>query len=155
MEMRKIAVRKIKDSDWELLKDWWADYPVWNGKGFDKEMLPGLWKSKPPIDITEDEEKTLSQGGFIVTKGEKPVAACWLYVTNSKMAFIAPVVADKFYRDTDREEAIKLLIHYTTQFAYDLGFEYCYAWSNQNNLTNYYEEAGYKSAPCTELVAKL
>lgn len=151
--MKKLQVRKIRKSDWDFLPDWWKDYPAWKDRSMPKEMLPGLFE--PKGDTDENENSSLGLGGFMVCKGEDPIAAAWLYVTNSKMCFIAPVVSDKFYRDTDREEAFKMLLHFTTEFAYDMGFEYAYAWSNHDNLTNIYEHIGYKSAPCTELVIKL
>ena len=151
----ELQVRPIKESDWKFLPDWWKEYPAWQGSGIPKDMLPGKFQVTTPSDLTEEQKATLGTAGFIVCKGDTPIAAAWLYMTNSGMAFVAPVVSDKGYRDTDRKDALSLLIHFTTQFAKDMGYTYCHAWSTHDGLTNLYTDLGYISEPGTELTIKL
>ena len=150
-----LQVRPIKESDWNFLPDWWKEYPAWKGESIPKAMLPGKFQLKSPNDITDEQEKTLGHAGFMVTKNDFPIAACWLFMTNSKLALVAPVVSDKGYRDTDRKDAISLLLHFTTQFAKDMGYVYCHAWSTHDGLTNLYADLGYISEAGTELTIKL
>ncbi len=150
-----LKVRKLIEKDWDFLPKWWEEYDAWNGHSIPREMLPGTYSAKLPRDVTEEEAKTQGLGGFIVCKGETPIAACWLVLANAGMCDVAPVIADKGYRDTDRKEAIELLIHFTTQFAADLGFKYAHAWSTHEGLTNIYTNMGYQGDACTELTIKI
>ena len=151
----ELQVRPIVEKDWKFLPNWWKEYPNWKGNSIPREMLPGRFQVKTPKELTKENEETLGHAGFIVCKGTTPIAACWLFMTNSKLAHVAPVVSDKGYRDTDRSEALDLLLHFTTQFAKDMGYEYCHAWSTHEGLTKIYEGMGYLAEPCTELTIKL
>lgn len=151
----ELKCRRITEKDWEYLPSWWESYPVWKNQSIPREMLPGQWEAKIPDNLTEEEEKSLGISGYIVEKDGYPIAACWLTLTNSKMAMVAPVVADPLYRDNDRADAIERLIHFTTHVAYDLGYEYAHAWSTHENLTDIYKKIGYTGEPCHELTIKL
>lgn len=151
----ELKCRKIVESDWEYLPKWWEAYPGWKGNSIPREMLPGTFEPKMGMDITEEDEKTLGLGGFMVHKDETMIAACWLTLTNSKMAMVAPVVANPEYRDTDRADAIGQVIHFTSHVAYDLGYSFAHAWSIHDNLTNIYKILGYASEQAQELTIKL
>ena len=95
-------------------------------------------------------------GGFVVCKGDDPIAAMWLYLTNSKTAIPAVVVSDKYYKDTDRSDALQLLVNFTTDFAKDMGYKYSFAWAKEGKVLKYYEAAGwYKDeSPSFELIKR-
>ena len=151
----EIKVRKITEKDWDFLESWWHDYPAWEGSSIPREMLPGSYGGNDPGLATKEELETLGHGGFIAYKDETPICACWLFLTNSKLAHVAPVVSNKHYRDTDRGEAIKKVIHFATHVAYELGYEYAHAWSSHENFTKIYEDIGYTGQSVSELTIKL
>jgi len=73
----KVNIRKIELKDYEYIDKWWIE------QGYDaisKEILPmqGL-------------------GGLIVEK-EKPIAAAYLYLTNSKMGYIEHLISNPDYK---------------------------------------------------------
>ena len=144
----ELQVRKLFESDWEFLPDWWKAYktPAWP-----RDFLPGSFK------VGEiQEEKRQGLGGFMVCKGEDPIAAMWLWMTNSKVAFPAVVISDKSYRDTDRSDALQLLIDFTTDFAKDMGYKCVFSLAKKGELLEKFEETGYykDETPSYELIMK-
>ena len=127
-----LKVRRIIEKDWEFLPDWWTGHKGWDDH-MDRSWIP---------------ENGL--GGFIVCKDDYPIAATWLYLTNSKLACINPFVSDPTYRDTDRDEAIKLLIDFTTTFAGDLGFTTLWGHTESPTLAEKYKESGWMVNPSFE-----
>ena len=132
----KLQVRKLIEKDWSFLPSWWEAY---NQPVPDRDFLP------------ED-----GLGGFVVCKGTDPIAAMFLYMTNSKTAIPAIVISDKYYRDTDRSDALQLLVDFTTEFAKDLGFKYSFAWAKPGILLERYKEAGFTTdeTPSYELMVQ-
>ena len=143
----ELQVRKIQEKDWDLFPQWWND---WKTDPFPRDFLPGAFQ------IGEDEEHKEGMGGFVVCKGDDPIAAMWLYLTNSKTAIPAVVVSDKYYKDTDRSDALQLLVNFTTDFAKDMGYKYSFAWAKEGKVLKYYEAAGwYKDeSPSFELIKR-
>ena len=103
-----------------------------------------------------NKKKREGLGGFMVCKGNDPIAAMWLWMTNSKTAIPAVVVSDKSYKDTDRSDALQLLIDFTTDFAEDLGYKYSFAWAKPGVLLDKYKKADYyvDETPSYELIMK-
>ncbi len=132
----ELKCRKIQSNDLTLVEKWCKDYGM---EMPSKEFLP------------ED-----GLGGFVVADS-KPIAAMWLWFTNSHTAIPAMVIADKYYRDTNRDEALELLIDFTTQFAEDAGCKFAFAWAKEGVLIDKYEKFGYKrdSKPSHELIKQL
>lgn len=131
----KLQIRNLIESDWDIIPQWYKQY---NQEGFPRDFLPknGL-------------------GGFMVYK-EKPVAAMWLWKTNSKTAIPAVVISDKLYKDKDRSDALQLLIDHTTDQAKAMGFKYSFAWAKPGLLLNKYKNADYyvDESPSYELILK-
>lgn len=119
----ELKVRKLIEQDWSFLPSWWEAYsqPV------------------PQRDFLPDD----GLGGFVVCKESGPIAAMFLYMTNSKTAIPAVVISDRYYRDNDRSEALQLLVDFTTSFARDLGFKFSFAWAKPGILLERYKEAGF------------
>ena len=85
-------IRPLKDEDYDtILVDWWKD---WNWDAPLRDFLPDNGK-----------------GGLIVYDGETPVCAGFVYLTNSKVAWVDWIISNKNYRKKpDRGQAIGLLI---------------------------------------------
>lgn len=128
--------RKIHEKDWDFLPSWWKAY---NQPVPQRNFLPnnGL-------------------GGFIVctTPDNKPIAAMFLWTTNSDTAIPAVVISDKSYRDTNRSDALQLLIDFTTDFAYEMGYKFSFAWAKPGVLLEKYKKTGYTvdETPSYELI---
>ena len=88
----KFNIRKLEASDWGTLVKWWDSWPEWVA---------------PPKTFLPDN----GTGGLIVEKGEQPIVAGFLYFTNSQAVLLEWIVSNPEYRDTDRQEAIELLIN--------------------------------------------
>jgi len=144
----QLQVRKLQESDWDLIPKWWEAY---GSEGFPRDFLPGAFQVGD-----EQEEKRQGLGGFMVCKGDDPIAAMWLWMTNSKMAIPAVVVSDRSYRDSDRSDALQLLVDFTTDFAEDLGYKYAFAWAKPGRLLDKYKKAEYycDETPSYELILK-
>ena len=86
----ELQVRALQESDWEDLQSWWK---WWRWPEVSKETLPlnGL-------------------GGLMVYKGDTPVAAGFLYLSNSKVAWLDWIVSNPEYKEKDKKQAIELLI---------------------------------------------
>ncbi len=119
----KLQVRKIHEKDWSFLPSWWEAY---GDPQPQRAFLP------------ED-----GLGGFIVCQGNDPIAAMFLWLTNSKTAIPAVVISDKSYQDTNRSDALQLLVDFTTDFAFGMGYEFAFAWAKPGVLLEKYENNGY------------
>jgi hypothetical protein len=118
----KINVRKIELEDYKYINKWWID------QDFDHlnlEILPmkGL-------------------GGLIVEK-EKPIAAAYLYLTNSKMGYIDNLIADPKYKSKDRFNIILKLIAACKQMAKEVGCLEVWAITNSKGIIKRCEELEY------------
>lgn len=147
----KLQVRKLQESDWNFLPSWWEAYKQ---EPIPRDFLPGAFQVN--CQCNGEVEKREGLGGFMVCKGDDPIAAMWLYMTNSKTAIPAVVISDKSYKDTDRSDALQLLLDFTTDFAEDLGYKYAFAWAKPGVLLNKYKNAEYTvdKTPSYELILK-
>ena len=131
-----MKVRKLHEKDWEYLPIWWDNY---NQPVPQRNFLP---------------ENGL--GGFVVcaTPDDKPIAAMFMWTTNSDTAIPAVVISDKFYRDTNRSDALQLLVDFTTDFAHDMGYKFSFAWAKPGKMLEYYKKSGWTidETPSYELI---
>ena len=86
----ELTVRALQESDWDTLQEWWTK---WKWPQMNKDLLP--------LNGT---------GGLMVLKGDIPVIAGFLYITNSKVAWMEWIISNKEYRENDRKEALEILI---------------------------------------------
>jgi RimJ/RimL family protein N-acetyltransferase len=123
--MGMLNIRKLNSTDYEnILVGWWKD---WGWAPPQKDFLP------------EDGE-----GGIIILDGEIPICAGFMYITNSKVAWVDWIISSKTYNEKPfRKEAIKLLISSLTKFCKDTGNKYTYALIKNQSLIKVYEELGY------------
>tara|TARA_R100001224_G_scaffold57088_1_gene33596 strand:- start:815 stop:1219 length:405 start_codon:yes stop_codon:yes gene_type:complete len=118
----KVNIRKIELKDYEYIDKWWIE------QGYDavsKEILPmqGL-------------------GGLIVEK-EKPIAAAYLYLTNSKMGYIDNLISDPKYISKDRFDVIANLMAACKKMAEDVGCLDIWAITNNKGILKRCKKLGY------------
>ena len=131
----KLKVRKLQESDWKFIPQW---YKAYNQVCPEREFFPGRFE----VGNMED-TSSCGLGGFIVCKGNDPIAAMWLWLTNSKTAIPAVVISDKSYRDTDRDDALQSLVNFTTDFAWSMGYKFAFSWAKPGVLLEKYVKAGF------------
>lgn len=118
-------IRKLNRTDYDdSLVSWWQDWG-WNAPA--REFLP------------EDGE-----GGIILFDGDIPVCAGFMYITNSKVAWVDWIISNKEYRKKpNRSIAIQLLIEQLTEMCKASGAKFVYALIKHNGLIETYENLGY------------
>ena len=122
-------IRLVNDSDYEMLCGWWKD---WGWSQYpSKNMLPDI--------------------GVVVNE----VAAGFLYLTNSKLAWANWIVTDKNYREDDRGDIINTVILSLEQIAKDNGVEVMYGVISSNSLVNRYVELGYNKGDYQQELVKI
>lgn len=118
-------IRKLNSTDYdEILVKWWND---WGWDAPAREFLP------------EDGE-----GGVILFDDDIPVCAGFMYITNSKVAWVDWIISNKEYRKKpNRSIAIQLLIEKLTEMCKASGAKFVYALIKHNGLIETYESLGY------------
>ena len=121
-------IRQLQEGDYEkILLNWWKD---WGWEPPQKDFLPDQ-----------------ATGGMIVYDGETPVCAGFVYMTNSKVAWVDWIISNKEYRKKpQRGNAIGLLIETLTGVSKKMGFKYSYALLKHRGLMDTYKELGYIEA---------
>ena len=110
-----------------------------------EETLVGWWESwgftPPPRDFLPDDGK----GGIMVYDEDELVCAGFMYITNSRIAWINWIISNKQYRKKpQRKQAIELLITTLSEMCKNTGSKYGYALIQNNALVNIYKDLGYK-----------
>ena len=121
-------IRPLGETDYEdILVGWWKD-----------------WKWTPPL---KDFLPSDGKGGVMVLDNDIPVCAGFVYMTNSKVAWVDWIISNKEYKKKpQRKEALDLLITTLTNICKDTGNKYCYALIKNKSLIKTYETLGYNSA---------
>ena len=121
-------IRPLGETDYEdILVGWWKD-----------------WKWTPPL---KDFLPSDGKGGVMVLDNDIPVCAGFVYMTNSKVAWVDWIISNKEYKkQPQRKEALDLLITTLTNICKDTGNKYCYALIKNKSLIKTYETLGYTSA---------
>ena len=121
----KINIRKIELSDYEYIDRWWVE------QGFvalNKNILPmnGL-------------------GGIIIEK-DKPIAAAYLYITNSKVGYIDNLITDPKYVSKDRFDIILRLIQACEKMANEVGCLEIWAMTKDKGIIQRCKALGYNTS---------
>jgi hypothetical protein len=120
----ELKARQLKDSDWETLTAWWDSWPDWVSPS--KDFLPDN-----------------GTGGLIIQKNNKPIVAGFLYFTNSKSVLLEWIISDPNYKETDRQEAVELLIKTAEKVCKDAGKKYMFSIGRNKNLIKLHEKIGW------------
>jgi len=108
------------------------------------DILVGWWKQwgwePPKRDFLPNDGK----GGIIVYDGDTPICAGFMYLTNSKVAWVDWIISNKEYTNKlQRKDAIKLLVSALTEICKKSGSKYSYALLQNQSLIGVYEDLGY------------
>jgi len=120
----ELKARQLKDSDWETLTAWWDSWPDWVSPS--KDFLPDN-----------------GTGGLMIQKNNKPIVAGFLYFTNSKSVLLEWIISDPNYKETDRQEAVELLIKTAEKVCKDAGKKYMFSIGRNKNLIKLHEKIGW------------
>lgn len=121
----ELTIRQLNDNDYQdILVDWWKQ---WGWVAPEKDFLP------------DD-----GRGGYIVYDGDTPICAGFIYVTNSRVAWVDWIISNKDYKEREvRKQAIGLLVESLTNISKMSGSKYAYALIKNNSLIKTYEALGY------------
>lgn len=121
----ELYIRELNENDYDdILVGWWKQ---WKWEAPKKDFLPNDGK-----------------GGIMVFDGDVPVCAGFMYLTNSKVAWVDWIISNKEYtKKTQRKDAIKLLVSSLTDICKKTGSKYSYALIKNQSLIGMYEQLGY------------
>ena len=121
----ELSIRPLNENDYDdILVDWWKQ---WNWEAPKKDFLPD--------DGT---------GGIIVYDGDTPIIAGFIYITNSRVAWVDWIISNKEYRTKPkRAEAKKMLIESLTNICKESGSKYGYALIKNQALIKTYQDLGW------------
>jgi len=121
----EFKIRPLNDTDYEeVLVGWWKDWK---------------WTAPVPAFLPDD-----GKGGVMVLDKDIPVCAGFIYMTNSKVAWVDWIISNKEYKKKPhRKEALTLLIKTLTNICKDSGKKFSYALLKNKSLIKTYENLGY------------
>tara|TARA_R110002110_G_scaffold13979_5_gene66226 strand:+ start:1106 stop:1516 length:411 start_codon:yes stop_codon:yes gene_type:complete len=132
-------IKPLGETDYEdILVGWWKD-----------------WKWTPPL---KDFLPSDGKGGVMVLDNDIPVCAGFVYMTNSKVAWVDWIISNREYKKKpQRQQALSLLIKTLTDTCKNSGNKFCYALLKNKSLTKTYEDLGYIAADSysQEMIKKL
>lgn len=123
--MDSLSMRMLKDEDYaEILVGWWNEWG---------------WQAPPQDFLPQNGES-----GIMILDGSIPICAGFVYLTNSKVAWVDWIISNKNYNDkVKRKDALLSLINNLTNMAKNLGAKYSYALIKNESLINVYKNCGY------------
>jgi len=119
----ELNLRALKESDWDTLLSWWK---WWRWPELNKDVLP-----------------MNGTGGLMVCKGDTPIAAGFLYLTNSKVAWLDWIVSNPEYREDDRKDSLALLIDGLETVAINEGCSTIISITRNKSLMDIHSKLGY------------
>ena len=110
--------RRLKESDWDTLQEWWNGWPGWTPP--EKSFLPDN-----------------GTGGLIVEKDNKPIVAGFIFLgIDLKIAYFGWIVSNPKYREKDRRALIELLIEKTSKEAKKHGVSQLFTVCGDPHMSN-------------------
>jgi hypothetical protein len=133
-----MKVRYLNENDYDTtLCKWWSD-----------------WRWTPPSrDILPEN----GSGGIMVYKDEVEICAGFIFLTNSKTAWVEFIVSNFDYKEKDRSEAITMVINTLTIIAQEKGYKFIYTSLKNKSLIQKYKLCGYTMGDgnCQEMIKVL
>ncbi len=132
-------IRKLNSSDYDnILVGWWKD-----------------WGWEPPAkDFLPDN----GEGGLLVLDDNTPVCSGFIYITNSKVAWINWIISDKNFEDKKiRNIAIEMLLNNLVKMATKNNNSYVFASNNNLSLVDRFTNIGFVKGceNTTEIILKI
>jgi hypothetical protein len=117
-----ITCRAYKQSDWPLIKEWWA------ASG---EIAPVEGMMPPDSSYVADIDGT-------------PALACSLYLTNTKeLAYVENFIGNPALKGAERREAAQAGMAHVARVARELGYKRLLCMTEKPALMNRYQELGF------------
>ena len=131
----ELNIRRLNKSDYKTLVKWWDWWPGWQA---------------PPKSFLPDT-------GLIVEKNGTGIVAGYIYMTNSKAALFDWVISNPEYRESDRKDAITLLIQATENVLKGQGIKHVFSFVRHKNLLNVHKELEWEidKIPSHEIIKNL
>ncbi len=130
----ELNIRRLTSEDYSTLVKWWD---AWKWQAPPKTILPDT--------------------GFIVEKNNIGIVAGYIYMTNSKAAWLEWIISNPDYRESDRKDAIRLLIQATETVLRDQGIKHIFSFVRHKNLLKIHEDLGWNidKKPSHEIIKNL
>ena len=95
--------------------------------------------------------------GFIVEKNNIGIVSGYVYMTNSKAALLEWIVSNPEYRESDRKDAIELLIQAVERVLKDQGIKHIFTIGRHRSLINKHKKLGWNvdENPSYEIIKNL
>ena len=119
----KLIFRRLTKEDYETISKWWK---WWRWSVVPREMLPDNGTS-----------------GFMIEKNNTPIVSGFLYLTNSSTVILEWIVSNPEYKESDRGEAIELLINNVEQLCRDMGTKYIFSMGRNKHLIETHKKLGW------------
>tara|TARA_S200002703_G_scaffold68648_1_gene59600 strand:- start:9341 stop:9739 length:399 start_codon:yes stop_codon:yes gene_type:complete len=131
----ELNIRRLNDDDYSTLVKWWDAWPEWQA---------------PPKTFLPDT-------GFIVEKNNIGIVAGYVYMTNSKAALLEWIISNPEYRESDRKDAITLLIQAVERVLSDQGIKHVFTIGRHKSLINLHKKLGWMvdEKPSYEIIKNL
>ena len=131
----ELNIRRLNDEDYSILVKWWDAWPEWQA---------------PPKTFLPDT-------GFIVEKNNIGIVAGYVYMTNSKAALLEWIISNPEYRESDRKDAITLLIQAVERVLKDQGIVHVFTIGRNKHLINTHKKLGWMvdEKPSYEIIKNL
>jgi len=134
-----MKVRYLNETDYDTtLCKWWSD-----------------WRWTPP---SRDMLPENGSGGIMVYKDEVEICAGFIFLTNSKTAWVEFIVSNIEYKDKEnRKLYLSTLVNSLGNILKNVGAKYTYVSLKNESLIKIYEELGYVkgSKGCLEMIKQL
>lgn len=114
--------------------------------------LVASWYFK--YDILPVPEKWLSTSGYVVNIDETPVAALWLYLTDSKICYLEHLISDKDIEKESKRFAILVLGKYIMEDAKNLGYDLMLSMSINEGAMSMILDIGFKESSGFKVFAR-
>ena len=133
----KLIFRPLNKEDYETICKWWK---WWRWPVLPKTALPNNGK-----------------GGFMIEKNNKPIVSAFLYLTNSSVVLLEWIVSNPDYRESDRKEAIEMLINKTEEFCKNMDCKHMFSIGRNKHLIDTHEKLGWHvdKKPSREIIKNI
>jgi len=93
----------------------------------------------------------------MVEKNNIPIVSGFLYISNSKMAMLEWIVSNPYYRESDRKEAIELLINKVEDFCKDIDVKHIITLGRNKHLIQTHKKLGWTvdKTPSYEIIKNI
>lgn len=119
----ELKVRALQEEDWDTLQSWWK---LWKWPEMNKDLLPFN-----------------GCGGLMVYKDDVLITAGFLYLSNSKVAWLDWIISSPSYKEKDRREALELLISSLEEVGKQQGYDIIISIARHKGLINTHKKLGY------------